>query len=77
MKITKSAHFDAGGMDDNILEDLLKSVTILSPNETELLQLTGMPTETIDQVVEAAKKLLKMVFFYILFFSLKLLSLFC
>ena len=73
MQIAKSAHSDAGGMGDPIPRDLLKSVTILSPNETELLRLTGIPTKT----VEAAKKLLKMVLFYNLFFSLKLLSLFC
>ncbi|GLJ06086.1 hypothetical protein SUGI_0031560 [Cryptomeria japonica] len=59
-KIAKSANvpviLDAGGMDDPIPDDLLKSITILSPNETELLRLTGMPTDTVDQVVEAATK---------------------
>ena len=77
MEIAKSAHSNAGGMYDPIPKDLLKSVTILSPNETEPLRLMAMPTETVDQVVEVAKKLLKMVFFYNLFFLLKILSLFC
>eukprot|EP01018_Ginkgo_biloba_P020782 Gb_37483 [translate_table: standard] len=43
-------------MEGPISEDLLKCVTILSPNETELARLTGMPTNTIDQVIEAAEK---------------------
>ncbi|KAH9326527.1 hypothetical protein KI387_006705, partial [Taxus chinensis] len=58
--VAKSANvpviLDAGGMEDPIPEDLLKSITILSPNETELFRLTGMPTDTIDQVIEAATK---------------------
>eukprot|EP00249_Psilotum_nudum_P028917 c38933_g1_i1 orf=215-1207(+) len=59
-KIAKAAHvpiiLDAGGMEGPILEDLLKCITVFSPNETELARLTGMPTETLEAVICAAKK---------------------
>ncbi|KAL6006371.1 hypothetical protein ACLOJK_037322 [Asimina triloba] len=51
---------DAGGMEGDIPEELLNSVDILSPNETELARLTGLPTETFEQVTEAASKCNKM-----------------
>lgn len=38
--------------------ELLEKVDIIKPNETELSTLTGMPTDTAEQVEEAAKKLL-------------------
>ncbi|XP_033136150.1 ribokinase-like [Brassica rapa] len=41
---------DVGGMDTPIPNELLDSIDILSPNETELSRLTGMPTETFEQI---------------------------
>ena len=40
--------------------EVLKTVYTVTPNETELEMVTGMPTETIPQVVAAAKQLLAM-----------------
>ncbi|PRW20369.1 hypothetical protein C2E21_9039 [Chlorella sorokiniana] len=48
---------DAGGCADPICQDLLRCVTVLSPNETELSNLTGLPTETEEQIVAAAQQL--------------------
>ncbi|CAM6123005.1 unnamed protein product [Calypogeia fissa] len=63
-KIARSANvpviLDAGGMDTPIPDELLKYVTIFSPNETELGRITGMPTETREQIVDAATKILNM-----------------
>ncbi|CAH8391075.1 unnamed protein product [Eruca vesicaria subsp. sativa] len=47
---------DVGGMDTPIPNELLDYIDILSPNETELSRLTGMPTETFDQISEAVAK---------------------
>ena len=33
---------DCGGEEGNIAEELLRHITILSPNETELARLTGV-----------------------------------
>ncbi|CAN6885954.1 unnamed protein product [Brassica oleracea var. botrytis] len=44
---------DVGGMDTPIPSELYGSVDILSPNETELSRLTGMPTETFEQISQA------------------------
>ncbi|MFS7902544.1 putative ribokinase [Helianthus anomalus] len=41
---------DAGGMDAPVPVELLRQVDILSPNESELVRLTGMPTETFEQI---------------------------
>lgn len=50
---------DAGGAEEPLSPDLLRHVTILSPNETELARLTGEPAETPDQVAAAAATLLQ------------------
>ncbi|GLT25017.1 hypothetical protein SLA2020_001730 [Shorea laevis] len=47
---------DAGGMDAPIPQELLDFVDILSPNETELGRLTGMPTESFEQISQAVAK---------------------
>nr|XP_043620804.1 ribokinase [Erigeron canadensis] len=47
---------DAGGMDAPIPVELLKHVDILSPNETELARLTGMQTETFEEISLAVAK---------------------
>ncbi|RDX86097.1 rbsK, partial [Mucuna pruriens] len=47
---------DAGGMDGPIPPQLLNFVDILSPNETELARLTGMPTESFEEIARAALK---------------------
>ena len=52
---------DAGGMDAPVPRDLLSLVDIFSPNETELARLTGMPTETFEQISQAAGECHKMV----------------
>ena len=41
-----------------IPEDILKAVTFLTPNESELKLLTGLPVDTDDEVCVAARKLL-------------------
>lgn len=48
--------FDAGGMDGPLPPQLLNFVDILSPNETELARLTGMPTESFEEIAQAALK---------------------
>lgn len=40
-------------------DEILSKIEYLTPNETELSILTGLPTETDEEVIEAAKKLLK------------------
>lgn len=40
-------------------EQLIRNVDIMKPNETELQILTGMQTETEEQIVEAARSLIK------------------
>ncbi|XP_031499882.1 ribokinase isoform X2 [Nymphaea colorata] len=45
---------DAGGMDGPLPAELLKLVDILSPNESELGRLTGLPTDSFDQISQAA-----------------------
>ncbi|GFR41527.1 hypothetical protein Agub_g2223 [Astrephomene gubernaculifera] len=49
---------DAGGVEGPISPELLSYLAVLSPNETELARLTGMPTDSEDQVLAAAGKLL-------------------
>jgi sugar/nucleoside kinase (ribokinase family) len=41
---------DCGGVEGPIAAELLAATSILSPNESELARLTGMPTDTIEQV---------------------------
>ena len=48
---------DAGGNEDPICEELLGLVTVLSPNETELSRLTGLPTDTEAHILAAASAL--------------------
>lgn len=47
---------DAGGVDAPIPAELLKYVDILSPNETELARLTGMQTDSFEQISQAVVK---------------------
>ena len=48
---------DAGGADTPLCSEMLSNVSILSPNETELHRLTGMPTRTEKECVKAAESL--------------------
>jgi ribokinase len=48
---------DAGGADAPLSSDILANVTILSPNETELHRLTGLPTKTEKECISAAQTL--------------------
>ncbi|XP_058773989.1 ribokinase-like [Vicia villosa] len=48
--------FDAGGIDAPIPQELLDCVDIFSPNESELGRLTGMPTESFEDITQAALK---------------------
>ncbi|KAJ0985932.1 hypothetical protein J5N97_004288 [Dioscorea zingiberensis] len=47
---------DVGGMEGPLPKELINLVDILSPNETELARLTGMPTETFEQITHAVMK---------------------
>lgn len=47
---------DAGGVDAPIPLELLNYVNILSPNETELARITGMPTDSFEQISRAVTK---------------------
>lgn len=62
-KIAKEAnvpvYLDAGGVDEPISEELLSCLEVISPNETELARLTGLPTQTEEEVQRAAAKLLE------------------
>lgn len=51
---------DAGGVEGPIDPELLPCLSILSPNETELARLTGLPTDSVEQVAAAAEKLMAM-----------------
>ena len=48
---------DAGGAEGTLSEKLLHCLTYLSPNETELGRLTGMPTGSREETMEAAQML--------------------
>ncbi|KAI4342449.1 hypothetical protein MLD38_027076 [Melastoma candidum] len=48
---------DAGGVDSPVPQELLSSVDVFSPNETELSRLTGLPTESFEQISQAVLKL--------------------
>ena len=48
-------------MDAPLPPELLSFVDILSPNESELSRLTGMPTETFEQISEAVGRCYEMV----------------
>ncbi|GAX74133.1 hypothetical protein CEUSTIGMA_g1582.t1 [Chlamydomonas eustigma] len=51
---------DAGGVEGPICPDLLACLSCLSPNETELNRMTGLPTDTIEQVHVAADSLMRL-----------------
>jgi hypothetical protein len=53
--------FDAGGFDAPIPQELLDFVDIFSPNESELARLTGLPTESFEEITQAAVKCHKLV----------------
>jgi len=63
-KIARSANvpviMDAGGAEGPIPEELLQCVTVLSPNETELARLTGMPTNSLAEILKAATRIQSM-----------------
>lgn len=48
---------DAGGAEGDVSTGLLECVSLLSPNETELARLSGMPTSTDAEVRAAAREL--------------------
>ncbi|KAL4853503.1 Ribokinase [Chlorella vulgaris] len=48
---------DAGGASTPLSPSLLRCLAVLSPNETELQGLTGMPTESEEEIVAAAQVL--------------------
>jgi len=50
---------DVGGEERPFSDDLLRRLTYICPNETELERLTGMPTGTEQQIVAAARHLQK------------------
>jgi ribokinase len=46
---------DAGGSAEPLSDELLSGVAVLSPNESELARLTGLPTATDAEVLDAAR----------------------
>ncbi|KAK9867493.1 hypothetical protein WJX84_011453 [Apatococcus fuscideae] len=48
---------DCGGIEGPVTPELLQSVSIISPNETELARLTDLPVDSREQVEAAAQKL--------------------
>lgn len=48
---------DAGGQEGPLSGALLANISILSPNETELARMTGLPTDSEEQIVQAAQAL--------------------
>lgn len=48
-------------MDAPFPQELLNVIDILSPNESELARLTGMPTGSFEQIGEAVRKCHEMV----------------
>ena len=44
---------------DSLPDELLRSVDYLTPNETELARLSGMPTDTAEQTEQAARSLIE------------------
>jgi len=48
---------DAGGSSDPVDKALLPYLHLFSPNESELSGATGLPTETEEEIMKAAKKL--------------------
>jgi len=50
---------DVGGEERTFPKELLESLELISPNETELARATGMKTDTKEQCVEAARELIK------------------
>ncbi|KAH8970677.1 hypothetical protein BDL97_02G101200 [Sphagnum fallax] len=61
LQIARSANLpvilDAGGTGIPIPQELLKCVKILTPNESEVAQLTGMPRNTWEQTIKATAKI--------------------
>ncbi len=52
-----TCYLDAVGTGIPIPQELLKCVTILTSNESEVAQLTGMPTNTWEQTIKATAKI--------------------
>eukprot|EP00475_Leptophrys_vorax_P022533 TRINITY_DN3067_c0_g1_i2.p1 TRINITY_DN3067_c0_g1~~TRINITY_DN3067_c0_g1_i2.p1 ORF type:complete len:320 (-),score=95.50 TRINITY_DN3067_c0_g1_i2:68-1027(-) len=50
---------DVGGEDKPLDQGIFKFLHVISPNETELARITGLPTETDEDVANAARKLLE------------------
>jgi len=48
---------DVGGDDSPLPKEMLECITMCAPNETELQNLTNMPTSNMDEILLAAKKL--------------------
>lgn len=48
-------------MDTPVPQELYNSIDIFSPNESELGRLTGMPTDSFEQISQAVLKCHKMV----------------
>lgn len=46
---------DVGGRDEPLSPDIFPYLFVLSPNETELSRITGMPTDSTEQVIAAAR----------------------
>lgn len=65
VQIARSANvpvvLDAGGADTPVTQELLKCVTVLRVNESELARLAGMEISNLDQMTIAAVSLHQLV----------------
>eukprot|EP00959_Pyramimonas_sp_CCMP1952_P209686 4387212-Pyramimonas_sp.AAC.1 len=48
---------DMGGADRPISDELLAMLTLVSPNLSELERMTGMPTGTEEEILQAARSI--------------------
>ena len=53
-------YMDVGGEDSPLAPAIFPHIFLLSPNETELARVSGLPTDTNDQIIVACKKLQKL-----------------
>lgn len=50
-------YMDVGGADTDLPPSIFPYLFLLAPNETELSRISGLPTETLEQTITAAKKI--------------------
>lgn len=58
-KLNKIIVIDPAPAKVNVIDDVFDKIDFIKPNQTELSVLTGMPTNSEEEIIAAAKKLLK------------------